>query len=198
MAAFIASQREAHGVPYAVSCRALGVSQSWFYKWKDGQLPVRAARRERLKAETARLFSEREGKEGSPRVAAALREDGWRVSENTVAGLMAEMGLAARRKKKRKGSTRPGKGRWRAPDLVRRKFAADGINRRWYGDGTEIKTAEGKLYLSVTWNHGGVAPRDCRSCPVVSPQAGEDGGPAGDGCGVVRQVAGSGAARAGG
>ena len=36
MAAFIASQRDAHGVPQAVSCRALGVSQSWFYKWKDG------------------------------------------------------------------------------------------------------------------------------------------------------------------
>ena len=35
-----------------------------------------------------------------------------------------------------------------AEDLVRRKFAAGGINRRWYGDGTEIKTAEGKLYRS--------------------------------------------------
>jgi hypothetical protein len=52
VAGFIASQRDAHGVPQAVSCRALGVSQSWFYKWKDGVLPPRAARRERLKAET--------------------------------------------------------------------------------------------------------------------------------------------------
>ena len=50
MAAFIASQREQHGVPQAVSCRALGVSQAWFYKWKDGELPPRAARRQRLKA----------------------------------------------------------------------------------------------------------------------------------------------------
>jgi len=154
VAAFIASQREAHGVPYAVSCRALGVSQSWFYKWKDGRLPARAVRRERLKAETARLFSEREGKEGAPRVAAALREDGWRVSENTVAALMRQMGLAARRKKKRKASTRPGRGRWRAPDLVKRKFAADGINRRWYGDGTEVKTGEGKLYLDSVLDVG--------------------------------------------
>ena len=154
MAAFIASQREAHGVPYAVSCRALGVSQSWFYKWKDGELPPAAARREQLKAEIARLFSAREGKDGSPRVTAALREDGWRVSENTVAGLMARMGLAARRRKKRKGSTRPGRGRWRAPDLVKRKFAADGINRRWYGDGTEVKTAEGKLYLDSVMDMG--------------------------------------------
>ena len=59
-----------------------------------------------------------EGKYGSPRIAADLRDAGWRVSENTVAALMAEQHLAARRKKKRKGMTRPGKGRWRAPDLV--------------------------------------------------------------------------------
>jgi len=154
VAAFIASQREAHGVPHAVSCRALGVSQSWFYKWKDGPLPPSSARRERLKAEIARLFAARGGKDGSPRVTAALREDGWRVSENTVAGLMAQMGLAARRKGKRKGSTRPGRGRWRAPDLVKRKFAAGGINLRWYGDGTEVKTGEGKLYLDSVLDMG--------------------------------------------
>lgn len=148
MAAFIASQREQHGVPHAVSCRALGVSQSWFYKWKDGELPPRAARRERLKAQIARLFAERKGKDGAPRITAALRDAGWRVSKNTVAGLMRELGLAARPGRKgRRGTTRPGKGRWRAPDLVGRKFAADRINRRWYGDGTEIPTGEGKLYL---------------------------------------------------
>ena len=154
MAGFIASQREAHGVPQAVSCRALGVSQSWFYKWKDGQLPPRAARRERLKAEIARLFKQREGKDGSPRITAALRDAGWRVSENTVAVLMREQGLAARRKKRRKATTRPGKGRWRAEDLVKRKFAAEGINRRWYGDGTEIVTGEGKLYLDSVLDMG--------------------------------------------
>jgi putative transposase len=154
VARFIASQRDAHGVPQAVSCRALGVSQSWFYKWKGGQLPPRAARRERLKAEIARLFAQREGKDGSPRITAGLREAGWRVSENTVAALMREQGLAARRKKRRKATTRPGKGRWRAPDRVKRKFAADRINLRWYGDGTEIVTGEGKLYLDSVLDMG--------------------------------------------
>ena len=154
MAAFIASQREVHGIPHAVSCRALRVSRSWFCKWKDGELPPRAARRERLKAEIARLFAARQGKDGSPRITAALRDAGWRVSENTVAALMREQGLAARRKKKRTASTRPGRGRWRAPDLVKRKFTADGINRRWYGDGTEIVTGEGKLHLDSVLDMG--------------------------------------------
>jgi transposase InsO family protein len=117
-------------------------------------LPPRAARRERLKAAVARLFAGRNGKDGSPRITSALREDGWRVSENTVAGLMREQGLAARRPKRRKATTRPGRGRWRAEDLVRRKFAAGGINRRWYGDGTEIATGEGKLYLDSVLDMG--------------------------------------------
>ena len=154
MAAFIASQREVHGVPQAVSCRALGVSQSWFYKWKDGQLPPRAARRERLRAEVARLFALHKGTYGSPRVTADLRAAGWRVSENTVAGLMRELGLAARGRKRRRVTTRPGRGRWRAPDLVKRKFAAGGVNRRWYGDGTEVVTAEGKLFLDSVMDMG--------------------------------------------
>ena len=155
MAAFIASQRARHGVPQAVSCRALGVSQSWFYRWAGGGLPPRAARRQRLKAEVARLFAVREGKDGAPRIAAALREAGWAVSENTVAGLMREQGLAARPGRKgRKHTTRQGKGRWRAPDLVGRDFPAAGINRKWYGDGTEIPTGEGKLYLDSVLDMG--------------------------------------------
>jgi transposase InsO family protein len=137
-----------------VSCRALGVSQAWFYKWAGGELPPRAARRQRLKAEIARLFAERRGRDGSPRITAALRDAGWRVSENTVAALMRELGLAARRKKKRKGATRPGRGRWRAPDLVKRDFPAAGINRKWYGDGTEIVTGEGKLHLDSVLDMG--------------------------------------------
>ena len=96
----------------------------------------------------ARLFALHEGKYGSPRITADLREAGWRVSENTVAALMREQGLAARRKKRRKATTRPGKGRWRAPDLVKRDFPARQINRKWYGDGTEIPTGEGKLHLA--------------------------------------------------
>jgi transposase InsO family protein len=154
VAGFIVSQRAQHGVPYAVSCRALGVSQSWFYKWKDGDHSLRRARRDRLKAEVARLFAARKGKDGSPRITAALKDAGRVVSENTVAALMREMGLAARRRKGRKATTRPGKGRWRAPDLVKRSFAAAAVNVRWYGDGTEIVTAEGKLHLASVRDMG--------------------------------------------
>jgi transposase InsO family protein len=147
VAALIAAQREEHQIPHTVACRALGVSQSWFYKWQGGTLAPRAQRRDRLKAEVARLFALHKGKYGSPRIAADLRDAGWRVSENTVAGLMRELGLVARGKKKRRSTTRPGRGRWRAPDLVQRDFPARQLNRKWFGDGTQIITSEGRLHL---------------------------------------------------
>jgi transposase InsO family protein len=123
------------------------VSQSWFYKWRGGTLPPRAQRRARRAAEVKRLFDAHRGKAGSPRITADLRDDGWRVSENTVAALMREQNLVARPKRRRKATTRPGKGRWRAPDQVKRDFSAAKLNRKWYGDGTEIGTGEGKLHL---------------------------------------------------
>ena len=154
MAGFIAAQRADHGVPCAVCCRALEVPGSWFYKWRRGDVSPRRARRERLKAEVRRLFEAHKGKRGSPMITADLHDLGWRVSKNTVAAVMAEMGLAARPKKRRKGTTRPGKGRWKAPDLVKRDFPASGINQKWYGDGTDIDTGEGKLYLDSVLDVG--------------------------------------------
>ena len=154
MAGFIAAQRAEHQVPYATACRALGVSQAWFYKWRDGDPSPQHARRELLKIAIRRLFAQHRGTYGSPRITADLRDEGWTVSDNTVAALMRELGLQARRKRRRKQTTRQGRGRWRAPDLIGRDFAADQLNRKWYGDGTEIPTDEGKLYLDSVLDMG--------------------------------------------
>jgi len=154
VAGFIAAQRADFQVPHATGCRALGVSQAWFYKWQHGDPSPAHARREQLKVAIGRLFAAHRGTYGSPRITADLRDEGWAVSENTVAALMRELGLAARRKRRRKQSTRQGRGRWRAPDLIGRKFAASTVNRKWYGDGTEIPTDQGKLYLDSVLDMG--------------------------------------------
>jgi putative transposase len=148
VAAFIAAQRADHGVPVALACRALGVSPGWFYKWRDRDVSLRRARRRALADLVATLFARHRGRYGSPRIAAELRELGWRVSDNTVAALMAEQHLVARAKRRRKTTTQPGRGRWRAADQVKRDFTAERINQRWFGDGTEIPTDSGKLYLA--------------------------------------------------
>jgi transposase InsO family protein len=147
MSRFIDSQRAHHGITYATACRALGVSQSWFYKWRHGDASSRHARRRALTADIGRLFAAHKGKYGSPRICADLRDEGWSISVNTVAKIMREQGLVARPKRHRRHTTRPGRGRWQAPDLVQRKFAAQQLNGKWYGDGTEVETDEGKLQL---------------------------------------------------
>ena len=90
MAAFITAQRAQHRVPTATSCRALGVSAAWYYKWRDGDPSRRRARRAALAAQVARLFAAHHGRYGSPRITAELRAAGWRVSVNTVTALMRE------------------------------------------------------------------------------------------------------------
>ena len=154
VATFIVAQRVEFGVPHATACRALGASQAWFYKWRHGDPSPRHARREQLIIEIRQLFAAHNGRYGSPRICADLRAEGWRVSVNTVAAIMAEQGLQARPKRRRRGTTRPGRGRWRAPDLVSRQFAAEAINQKWFGDGTEIVTDEGKLYLDSVLDVG--------------------------------------------
>jgi putative transposase len=147
VAHFIACQRTEHGVPHAVTCRALDVSESWFYKWSHRPPTPRQQRREQL-TEAIRVIFEASGKTyGSPRIGLELRAAGWQVSDNTVAQIMNENNWAARKVKRRHSLTKPGK-RPVAPDLVRRQFTSIAPDVLWVGDVTEILTEEGKLYLA--------------------------------------------------
>ncbi|MFD8707236.1 IS3 family transposase [Kitasatospora sp. NPDC059648] len=151
VAGFIADQRTEHGVPHTIACRALGVSESWFYKWR--RRPAEPTKREVRRAELAermRYFFAASGNTyGSPRITLDLWAEGWQVSENTVAKIMAESGLQGRKPPQRRRSlTRQGK-RKTARDLVHRHFDAVSPNVLWVGDMTEIDTGEGKLYLAT-------------------------------------------------
>ena len=150
MAAVIAVQRVEYRIPHAVSCRALGVSQAWFYKWKRGDTSPRRARRTALAAVVGYLFVLHKGNYGSPRIWLDLRDMGWRVSVNTVAKLMAAQGLIARRKRRRRGLTKPDRSARKAPDLLQRHFdppAAPDV--AWVGDLTDLPNDEGKFHLAA-------------------------------------------------
>ena len=148
-AAFIADQKTSHGVPYAVACRALGVSQSWFFKWHHRPLTRAEQRRAGVDQAVMAVFGASKGTYGSPRIHAELQAAGWRVSAKTVAKSMARQGLAGRVPKRRKGLTRPDKRKQPFGDLVRRDFTAPAPDVKWCGDITEIPTDEGKLYLAT-------------------------------------------------
>lgn len=149
LAAFIADQRTSHHVPYAVACRAVAVSESWFYKWHERPPTSREQRRAAVDAAVAKMFKDSRKLYGSPRIHADLREEGWTISEKTVAESMQRQGLVARQKKRRRNTTRADKNARPFPDLLQRDFSAEVRDCKWVGDITEIPTDEGKLYLST-------------------------------------------------
>lgn len=149
VASFVAAQRTDHAVPHTVACRALELSESWFYKWRDRPPTRRDERRSVIDAKVKGFFDASDGTYGSPRVLEDLRDAGERVSKKTVIDSMARQGLVARRTRRRRCLTRPDKAAKPLPDLVKRAFTAPAINVRWCGDLTEIPTAEGKLYLAT-------------------------------------------------
>jgi len=149
VASFIASQRADFDVPHVLSCRALEVSPSWFYKWRDRPATPRQRRRGELDAAVKKSFEDSDGTYGSPRVLCDLLEDGWKVSKKTVEASMTAQGLVGRPKRRRRSLTRPDKAAQPIADLLKRDFSAERVNQKWCGDLTEIPTDEGKLYLAI-------------------------------------------------
>lgn len=153
VASFVAAQRTEHGVAHALSCRALEVPESTFYKWKDRPATRRQVRRVELDAAVKASFDDSGGTPGtygSPRVREDLVAAGWKVSKKTVAASMARQGLQGRcPKRERRSLTRPDKAAAPIPDLVKRDYHAAAVDQRWCGDLTEIPTDEAKLYLAT-------------------------------------------------
>ena len=162
VARFIADQRTNYRVPHTLVCALLGVSLAWFYKWlaratgpsaANGLHTERDRRRDTVDRAVAVAFKNARGLHGSPRLVEDLRDDGWTVSEKTVADSMRRQGLIARRIKRRSGLTRQDKTAPKFADLVKRNFTADRPNAKWVGDITEIPTGVNgtgsKLYLAT-------------------------------------------------
>ena len=148
LAGFIAAQRTEHGVPHSVSCRALDVAPSTFYKHLDRPLTQMQVRRRAADAEVKKAFDKSNGTYGSPRVRAQLRRDGLSVSKKTVEASMARQGLCARPNKK-EGPDQPEPGNAAPEDLLRRDFSASGVNQKQFGGFKEVKTAEGPVFLAT-------------------------------------------------
>ncbi|MFF4550601.1 IS3 family transposase [Streptomyces sp. NPDC001406] len=147
VAAFIGDQRAEYKIPHRVACRVVGVLESWFYKWRGKPTTAREVRRGKLTDAIKKIFMQPGGTYGSPKIWIILVRQGWRVSVNTVAKIMAELVLAGRKVRRRRGLTRPGR-RAAFPDFVRRDFSATAPDQVWCGDMTEIVTGEGKLSLA--------------------------------------------------
>ena len=87
-------------VPIQFSCKYFSVSSSGFYHWRKGLKPLGFIAKESLCKSISEIFLLSKKTYGSPRIYQELKDQGFSVSENTVAKYMKELGLDARLKKK--------------------------------------------------------------------------------------------------
>ena len=146
--AFI-NQHLAASFSVELCCDVLEVSRSGYYEWVKRPQSARAMRREELAAKIRRVHEENRKAYGSPRVCQALRAQGERVCENTVAGIMNERQIRAKRKRKYvPRTTDSGHQQPVADNVLDRQFDAPLPNQKWAADITYIPTDQGWLYLA--------------------------------------------------
>ena len=144
---FIEDHRNAY--PVRTLCAVLEVSPSGYYAWRDRPESARHVADRGLTAEIRQIHADNRAVYGSPRVHAALRAGGRRVSVNRVARLMRHHGIQGRHKRRAPRTTDSHHSHPIAPNLLDRQFTATAPNRVWLADITYIPTREGWLYLAV-------------------------------------------------
>jgi putative transposase len=148
--AFVAAERANHAV--ATLCRIIGASVGGFYAWLRAipAVRARAEAEDGLRGHIDRIFAARRRVYGSPRVHAELRREGRHHSRRRVARLMREMGLQARRGRRRPPRTTDSRHDLPvAPNLLDRHFAAERPDTVWLADISYLPTDEGFLYLAA-------------------------------------------------
>jgi putative transposase len=141
----------AHQADYSVRTmsRLLGVSPSGYYARVSRPRSKRAQADEKLLVEIRAIHQRSWRTYGSPRIHAELAAQGTRVSRKRVARLMREASLEGASRRRRFSTTLRDRDRRPAPDLVERRFRAEGPDRLWVADITYIPTWSGFLYLAV-------------------------------------------------
>lgn len=146
--AFIA----AHAGEYPVRrmCQMLEVSPSGYYDWRKRPPSQRQQANERLLAAIRRVHEHSRYSYGSPRIHAALKQEGLAGGRKRIARLMQQNGIVGKSPhRKRPVTTQRAAGARAAPNRLAQDFTAMRPDQTWLGDITSIETAEGWLYLAV-------------------------------------------------
>jgi putative transposase len=138
-------------VPVAFLCQYFKVSRSGFYSSQKEAYSAQQQKLEKRKQIIKMFFEHFKGRYGSPRLAIHLKTIGESISENTIAKVMREQGLFARKKRKFKVVSLKEETR---KDAHERHYLIEDqkelkINEVWAGDITYIPVNNKFLYLSV-------------------------------------------------
>ena len=130
-------------------CRVFSVSRSGFYKWRNARDSQKKRADHQLIDHIRRIHYDSDRSYGSPRITAALRQQGLVCNHKRVARLMRINGIRSKIKRKFKVTTRSNHNQRVAPNLVNRNFVTTMPDRLWTSDITYIWTREGWLYLAI-------------------------------------------------
>jgi putative transposase len=152
---YAAIRAHQHRYPVHLMCAALDVSPSGFYaavQRATAPPTARAVARARRRQVVCTMFHRCRQRYGAPRLVRELRATGLCIATKSVARILREAGLAARRPTRFVCTTDSAHAEPIAPNLLARRFAvADypACDRVWVGDMTYIPTRVGWLYLAV-------------------------------------------------
>lgn len=125
------------------------VSRSGYYHYIKAELSNRDKENKRLLLKISEIHEASYKTYGSPRIHAALSQQGETCSRKRIAKLMQKNGIQAKMKKRYKVTTLADKRAIAAPNILKQKFSVDRPNLRWVTDMTYVATAEGWLYVAV-------------------------------------------------
>lgn len=139
---------EQHRAEYSLAglCRALQVSVSGYYGWRNRPVSQREQANQQLVKQIKAIHQASYETYGSPRIHAELVAQGQSCSRNRVARLMRLQRLRAKQCRRRRVTTVKQAG---DPNLLDRQFTAMAPNQKWLADLTYIPTQEGDLYLAT-------------------------------------------------
>ncbi len=152
MIAFIDKHRDRFAVE--AICRTLAATDCGFitsraYRAsKTRPASTRAVRDEILVEELQRIHAENYSVYGVRKMWHAMRHARWSIGRDQVARLMKRAGLHGARRGRKPVTTRPAHQADHRPDLVERQFTADGPNRLWVADITDVRILAGFCYLA--------------------------------------------------
>jgi transposase InsO family protein len=145
--AFIAAEK-AH-YPVRALCRALSVTPSGFYAWRDRPPSRRAQTDEHLGRRLRLVHAESRQTYGRPRLHRALRAEGIHIGERRVARLMRRVGVRARGRRRFRVTTDSRGATHVVGNRLARHFDVPQPNTVWAADMTACWTSEGWIYLAV-------------------------------------------------
>ena len=136
--------------PVRELCAVLQVSRSGYYGWCQGQETAREVANRQLVEEIQRVYHQKQGRYGSPRVTQQLRREGHPCNHKRVERLMRQQGLrGCSSRRRRVCTTQSDHDQPVAPNRLLKRAAPSRVDEVWVADITYVPTAQGWLFVAA-------------------------------------------------